>query len=90
MVAFFLTTIVLKLNSPKIVDAARSSEIRVSSNAPTQNQQQSHDSNHGPASKDLLFLNWLLMCLAGTYCDSDKGDLVDAQNLLNFCTHAYI
>ena len=36
-------------------------------------QQQSHDSNHGPVSKDLLFSNWLLMCLAGNYGDSDKS-----------------
>ena len=53
--AFFLTTIGLKVKSPKVGDAARSSETRVSSNAPTQNQQQLNDSNHNPVSKDLLF-----------------------------------
>lgn len=45
--AFFLTTIGLKVKSPKVGDAARSSETRVSSNAPTQNQQQLNNSNHG-------------------------------------------
>lgn len=43
------------------------------SNVPTQIKQLLDDSNHGPVSKDLLFSNWLLMCLAGNYCDSDKG-----------------
>ena len=42
-------------------------------NVSTQNQQQSGDSNHGPISKDLLFSNWLLMYLAGNYCDSNNG-----------------
>ena len=65
--AFFLTTIGLKVKSPKVGDAARSSETRVSSNAPTQNQQQLNNSSHGPVSKDLLFSNWLLMYLAGNY-----------------------
>ena len=71
--AFFLTTIGLKVKSPKVGDAARSSETRVSSNAPTQNQQQLNNSTHGPVSNDLLFSNWLLMCLAWNYCDSDKS-----------------
>ena len=30
-------------------------------------------SNHGPVSKDLLFSNCLLMCLAWNYCDSDNS-----------------
>ena len=42
--------------------------VRSFSNVSTQNQQQSRNSNHGPVSKDLLFLNWLLMYLAGNYC----------------------
>tara|TARA_B110000503_G_scaffold133644_1_gene211508 strand:- start:124 stop:729 length:606 start_codon:yes stop_codon:yes gene_type:complete len=50
---------------------------------PTQNQQQLHDSNHGPVSKDLLFLIWLLMRLARNYCDRDNGSgsppLIPAQ-----------
>ena len=28
---------------------------------------------HTPVTKDLLFSNWLLMYLAGNYCDSDQG-----------------
>ena len=72
--AFFLTTIGLKVKSPKVGDAARSSETRVSSNAPTQNQQQLNNSSHGPVSKDLLFSNWLLRCLAWNYCDSENND----------------
>ena len=35
------------------------------SKVPTQKQQQLNASNHGPVSKDLLFSNQLLMCLAG-------------------------
>ena len=29
--------------------------------------------HHNSVSKDLLFSNWLLMYLAGNYCDSDKS-----------------
>ena len=45
----------------------------LSSNVPTQNQQQLAEGNHGPVSKDLLFSNWLLMYPAGNYCDSDNS-----------------
>lgn len=36
-------------------------------------QQPRDHSQHAPVSKDPPFSSWLLMCLAGNYCDSDKS-----------------
>jgi len=52
---------------------ARVTKSKSASNVAPHNQQQLNNSNHGPVSKDLLFSNWPLMCLAGNYCDNDKG-----------------
>ena len=53
--------------SATIVLAIGLAEIESTVDTTTQYQQQVNDSNHGPVSNALLFLNWLLMCLAGNY-----------------------
>ena len=55
------------------------------SNTPTQNQQLLSDINHGPVSKDLLFSNWLLMCLAGNYCG--RINAMPPRGMLTQITH---
>ena len=55
--------------SATIVLAIGLAEIESTVDTTTQNQQQINNSNHGPVSKDLLFTNWLLMCLAGNKYD---------------------
>ena len=60
--------------SATIVLAIGLAEIESTVDTTTQYQQQVNDSNHGPVYKDLLFSNWVLMCPAGNYCDSDNND----------------
>ena len=43
-------------------------ECKSPSNLPTRIQHHSNDTHQDPASKDLLFSNLLLVCLAANYC----------------------